>query len=152
MRLLAVVALMLVLVGPAAALPGTRSTPNPCALLTTPVASAYLGAPAKGFATVSRSNARHCLYIASTGRLDLEIGSRSQWVSADPAMNPPGTVVKAEPQLGENGELVYNTRKAYRIALAAFEHGAYYYTVDSQLLSAAKILALAEMVHKKVAG
>lgn len=53
---------------------------------------------------------------------------------------------------GENGELVYNTRKAYRIALAAFEHGAYYYTVDSQLLSAAKILALAEMVHKKVAG
>ena len=92
------------------------------------------------------------MYIASTGRLQVEDGARSNFAKASYATSPPGTVIKAEPSLGENGALVYNTRKAYHFADAAFEHGAYYYAVYSQVIPASQVLALAELVHKKVIG
>lgn len=150
MRLLVILALALAL--PAGAISAERGTPNPCALLTPSMATAALSAPAKGYPEVSNSHARHCLYLTKTNaRLDLEIGSRSQWAAPDPKLNPPGTIVKAEPQLGEGGSLVVVPGKN-RFVLAAFLHGAYYYTVDSPNLSAAAVLGLAGRVHKTVAG
>jgi hypothetical protein len=145
------VLLVLTLAVPAAALSAVRRAPAPCTLIATKTASAYLHAPAKAYPERARDGVTLCLYIASPGRLQIEDGSRSNFAKASLASSPPGTVIKREPSLGENGGLVYNTRKAYHFADAAFERGPYYYAVYSQAIPAAKVLKLAELVHKKVA-
>lgn len=146
------VLLALALAVPVAALSAARRAPAPCTLVGTKTASTYLHAPAKAYSERARDGVTLCLYIASTGRLQVEDGARSNFTKASLAMSPPGTVIKSEPSLGENGGLVYNTRKRYRFADAAFELGPYYYAVYSQPIPPAKVLALAELVHKKVAG
>ena len=49
-------------------------------------------------------------------------------------------------------KLVYNKRKAYHFADAAFERGPYYYAVYSQAVPPRRVLTLAELVHKRLAG
>jgi hypothetical protein len=146
------VLLALALAVPAAALSAVRGARAPCTLVGTTTASTYLGAPAKAYPERARDGVTLCLYIASTGRLQIEDGSRSNFAKPNPALNPPGTVIKREPSLGENGALVYSTRKAFHFADAAFELGRYYYAVYSQAIPPAKVLALAKLVHKTVAG
>jgi hypothetical protein len=148
MRLVVIFALTLVF--PAAALSASGGAPDPCKLVTTQNASAALGAPAKPYPQVSRSGARHCLYIASTGRIDVEIGSGSEYVEASAATSPKGTVIRTLPHLGVNGGSVYVPLN--HLALAAFELGAYYYTVDSQQLRPSKVLALSELMLRKLGG
>lgn len=150
MRLALVLALALAL--PAAALSSVRSAPAPCALVPAKTVSKDLGAPAKPLSERANNGTKVCVYVASTGQLQIESGSRAEFVIASPAASPPGTVIKREPSLGENGELSYNTRKRHRFADAAFELGAYYIAVYSNTASATDVLALAELAHKKLAG
>ena len=148
MRILALAALALAL--PPTALSAGRAAPNPCRLLTTPMASAALGAPAKPYPSTSRSRAKHCLYIAASGRLDLEIGARAEYVKASSDTSPPGTVIK-NLSFGENGGLVYAPSGGHRhISLAAFELGSYYYSVYSEQLTPKKISALAKLVYDEL--
>lgn len=144
--------IVLALAAPATALSAVTGRPAPCTLIGTTTASKYLGAPATAYPERARDGTTLCLYIASTGRLQIEDGSRSNFSKPNPASNPPGTVIKRKPSLGENGALVYNKRRAYHFADAAFELGPYYYAVYSQAIAPAKVLALAKLVHKKVAG
>jgi len=128
-----------------------RST-APCRLIGTKTASTYLGAPAKAYPETANDGTRLCLYIASTGRLQVEKGSRSNWASPSLADSPPGTVIKPKPGLGENGVLVYDKKPKYRFADSGFEHGPHYYSVYSQVIPPRKVFALAKIIHNKVFG
>lgn len=148
MRIFALTALALAV--PATALSESRVAPNPCSLLTASTASASLGTTAKPYLQTSRSGARICLYIAGAKRLTLEIGKRSEYVRASAATSPKGTVIKSLPW-GENGALVYAPSGPHtHISLAAFELGAYYYSVYSEQLSPIKIQKLSYLVYEKL--
>lgn len=156
MRSTPVLALLLALpvstlVAPGAAVAATHNRTAPCRLIGTRTASKYLGAKATAYPQTANDGTKLCLYVASTGRLEVEKGARSNWVSASAATSPPGTVIKSKPALGENGELVYNTRKKYRFALSGFERGTRYYSVYSQVIPPRKVFALAKIIHSKVA-
>lgn len=142
----------LALAVPAAALSGVRAAPKPCGLIGTAAASQYLGAPARAFAERANDGGTICLYIASTGRLQIDDGPRSLASTPNPADDPPGTVIKREPVLGADGWLVYNTSKKYRFANVGFVLGAYEYDVYSQVIPPARVLGLATLIHRKLAG
>lgn len=146
--------LVLALAVPAAALSAVEGAPNPCALVPATTVSKVMGAAAKPMLERANNGVRVCSYwaAATNGQLQIEAGSRSEFVKASPAGQPPGTVVKSEPGLGENGEFSYNTQKRYHFADAAFERGPYYFAVFSQAVRPAGVLALAKVVHQKVAG
>ena len=150
MRVAMLIALALAV--PAAAVSAATHPPRPCSLVPLKTISADMGAPAKAYPERAHDGVTLCLYISSKGRAQVEDGSRSNFAKADPKSSPPGTVIRNEPSLGENGALVYNKKKKYRFADAAFEHGPFYYAVYSNLITPPKVLALAKLVHKKVVG
>lgn len=150
MRLTLLLALALAL--PAAAVSAVRAAPAPCGLVATQTVAKYLGPSVNALSERANNGVKVCDYVSATGQLQIEAGSRNEFVKANPAIGPAGTVVKSEPSLGENGELSYNTRKRTRFADAAFEQGPYYFAVFSQAVPAPGVLAIAKLVHKKVAG
>jgi hypothetical protein len=146
-----VVGLALVLVVSAAALSAVRGAPKPCTLLSTANASKLLKAQAKAYPERAHDGGTICLFIASTGRLQIDDGPSSLASTPSAALSPPGTVIKKEPVLGSQGWWVYNTRKKYRFANAGFVLGPYEYDVFSQVIAPTSIFALAKRIHHTLA-
>ena len=151
MRFAAPLVLALALAVPAAALSAVRGAPKPCALITAAQASAYLKAPAKAYPSRAHDGGTICLWIASTGRLQIDDGPKSLWSAPSASLNPPHTVMRKEPSLGPYAWFVYNT-KSYRFANVGWIQGAYEYDVYSQVVPPLRVLALAKLIHHKLAG
>jgi hypothetical protein len=150
MRFAAPLVLAFALAVPVAALTAVRSAPKPCGLITTAMASIYLQAPAKPYPERAHDGGTICLYIARTGRLQIDDGPKSLASTPSAALSPPGTVIKKEPVLGSHGWWVYNTRPKYRFANAGFVVGPYEYDVYSQVIPPSGVFALAKMIHHKL--
>ncbi|HZS29682.1 MAG TPA: hypothetical protein VFA37_00340 [Gaiellaceae bacterium] len=152
MRIVAPLAVALALAVPAAALSAVRGAPKPCTLISKANASKLLKAPAKAYPARAHDGGTICLWIASTGRLQIDDGPSSLSSTPSAADSPPGTVIKKEPVLGPAGWWVYNTSKKYRFANAGFVLGAYEYDVYSQVVAPQSVFALAKLIHHKLGG